>query len=101
MSNIYVQILCRAHPLIAISDPEHVCVAISFAAEEMGYPYDYAGPAGRLRNWIRGSLGRHDELYSWLRDEHGISPNDLTYKNLRQYRLDWIIFMIEQVKEWE
>lgn len=54
--------------------------------------------AGLLRSTIMKRIAPHGTVTSWLSDEAGIHPHDLSLKKTKQYRLAWIDSMIAELQ---
>lgn len=103
--NIYVQLLRVAKRELEKPQGqrrEHcVCRALWFVASPELFGRDDHPAAERITLWVKKCINRRCYVNEWLGMDAGIPWRQLTYENLRQYRIRWIDHMIEIWKDVE
>lgn len=81
----------------------HVCVALSQAAEYLGYGYCAGGPDSQIRTKLTEFLGKSQNglphVYeSWVQEHHPEVYRRMNPDDFLQGRLQWLDWMAEEVK---
>ena len=108
--NIYVQLLKSAKRRIQ-SGETYICLAVKDESAAI-WRCRESEAAMRIVHWINAHIvapegwksnyglafGEYAGVKEWLELQPGVNPDDLTAENMREYRLRWLDYMIEQ---WE
>lgn len=87
-------VLEKVRESIRRRDHRYICDAVKWAAYA-GSQSEYFA-ASCLSDRIQRSLGSHNTAEEWLRCVHNVPVKQLTYENMREYRLRWLDTLIKE-----